>query len=75
MVLSYGLIFIYFYIKKDSMLYFIVIAVCVLVVWNLPIPTQLLVLGLNFIMPDPVAYIDEILQVVGIVKSISKRLS
>ena len=63
--------------EKDcfSMLYFIVIAVCVLVVWNLPIPTQLLVLGLNFIMPDPVAYIDEILQVVGIVKSISKRLS
>ena len=75
MVLSYGLIFIYFYIKRDSMLYFIVIAVCVLVVWNLLIPTQLLVLGLNFIMPDPVAYIDEILQVVGIVKSISKRLS
>ena len=75
MVLSYGLIFIYFYIKRDSMLYFIVIAVCVLVVWNLPIPTQLLVLGLNFIMPDPIPYIDEIRQVVGIVKSISKRLS
>lgn len=57
------------------MAHIIVIAVCVLIVWNLPIPKQLLLLGLNFIMPDPVAYIDEILQVVGIVKSISKRLS
>ncbi len=57
------------------MIYLIVIAVCVLVVWNLPIPIQLLVFGVNFIMPDSVPYIDEILQATGIIKSISKRLS
>ncbi|MBQ0140266.1 MAG: hypothetical protein KBT36_13350 [Kurthia sp.] len=54
-------------------MWFVMVIIVAFLTWFLPLPGKFIVLGINFFLPDGVPFIDEIIQIVGIVKSMKKN--
>lgn len=53
-------------------MWFLIVIAAAFLTWLLPLPSKLIVLVINFFIPEGVPFIDETIQVVGIFKTISK---
>lgn len=53
------------------MLYILIIALAFLT-WTLPLPGKIILLGINFFLPDPLPFGDEIIQILGFLKTSKK---
>lgn len=52
------------------MLWFFIIVVAAIATWSLPLPGKIIALVINYFFPEGVPFIDEIIQIVGIFKSV-----
>lgn len=53
-------------------MWFIVVLVAAWLTWYLPLKGKIIALAINFFIPEGVPYLDEVIQVVGIMKSLKK---
>ena len=50
--------------------WFLIVIVAAIATWSLPLPGKIVALAINYFIPEGVPYIDEIIQIIGIFKSV-----
>lgn len=81
-IFGFMILYIYYIIRIKSydeipfyrrliMLYILILALAFLT-WILPLPGKIILLGINFFLPDPLPFGDEIIQILGFVKTSRK---
>lgn len=53
-------------------MWFLIVIVAAFLTWILPLPGKLITLVINFFIPEGVPFIDEAIQVIGILKQLGK---
>ena len=54
------------------LLYYAFIIMVALVTWFLPLGRKILAFGINFFIPEGLPFVDECIQIVGIIKHLAK---
>ena len=54
---------------------YILILVLAFLTWVLPLPGKLVLIAINFFLPDPLPWGDEIVQFIGLTKKVKKYRS
>jgi len=53
-------------------MWFLIVIVAAFLTWLLPLPGKIIALVINFFIPEGVPFVDEVIQVVGVIKAFSK---
>ena len=56
-------------------IWFAIVIVAAIATWSLPLPGKIVALIINYFIPEGVPFIDEIIQIVGIFKSVFNGFS